>query len=214
MRLEYYAHACFAFTDRRGKRVLIDPYGPEVGYKLPQRPAEVTVISHDHFDHNHLAAVVGSTQVVRFPRQVEGFTFRSLLLDHDREGGALYGKVRAFCWEMDGLRLCHLSDLGRLLTAEEKQEIGSLDVLMLPCGGGGYTLCSSWARQLVAELKPRWALPMHYRTPFLNREMFPELEPVKAFLDGSLPVHGSSESAIELNPSPGPTEILHLAHRF
>lgn len=214
MRLEYYAHACFAFTNGRGKRVIVDPYGPEVGYKLPERAADVTLISHDHFDHNHLGAVLGRTQVVRFPRSAEGMTFRAPLLDHDREGGALYGKVRAFCWEMDGLKLCHLSDLGRPLTEAERQEIGPLDVLMLPCGGGGYTQCSREARRTVTELAPRWALPMHYRTPFLNRTLFPELEPVSAFLQGELPVQRLSQSEVELRPTPGAPEILYMPHKF
>lgn len=214
MRLEYYAHACFAFTDGRGKRVIVDPYGPEVGYKLPERQADVTLISHDHFDHNHLGAVLGRTQVVRFPRSAEGIVFRAPLLDHDREGGALLGKVRAFCWEMDGLKLCHLSDLGRPLTRQEREEIGPLDVLMLPCGGGDYTLGSQEARRTVEDLAPRWALPMHYRTPFLNRTLFPELEPVENFLKGELPVRRHHEPDIELKPNPGQTELLLLPHKF
>ncbi|MEW6278743.1 MAG: MBL fold metallo-hydrolase [Candidatus Eremiobacterota bacterium] len=213
MRLEYCAHACFALTDRQGRRVLLDPCPPSVGYRVPPRQAEVTLVSHDHFDHNYLEGVAGATQPVRFPRTAAGIDFGALLLDHDREEGSRLGKVRAFHFRMDGLKVAHLGDLGRPLTEAELQELGPVDLLMVPCGGGDYTLGPAEARAVVQQVRPRWAVPMHYRTPFLSRELFPQLEPVDGFLKGK--VNRLADSQVELEgPASGETEILWLPHKY
>ena len=64
LHFEYYAHACFLlhFGDLK---VLLDPYNPEIGHKMPVRPADYVCVSHEHFDHNYVAAVSGRTTVVR-----------------------------------------------------------------------------------------------------------------------------------------------------
>lgn len=217
MLLEYYAHACFRFTAGH-TRVLVDPYEARTGYALPQREASLTLISHDHFDHNYLPAVSGRTTVVRgaAAREVESVPVRGILSDHDREGGSRLGKVTCFCWELGGLRICHLSDLGRPLTAEEKESIGQVDLLLVPTGGGNYTIGPGEANEVVRSLSPRWAVPMHYMTPFLNREVFGELVPVNEFVTGQFPTRQIRDGQIELSPDdcPGTTEILVLTHLF
>lgn len=214
MRLEYLAHACFLFTDGQGRRVLIDPCSPDTGYRLPHLSADATLISHDHFDHNHLAAVSGATRPVRHPQAAAGIEFGGLLADHDAQGGARLGKVRCFYWEMDGLRLCHLGDLGRPLTPGERSELGPVDVLLVPCGGGDYTLGPTAVRAEVQALQPRWVVPMHYATPFLNKTLFPRLEPVSAFLEGQGNVRRLNHSEFRLERrQPGSPEILLLPHK-
>lgn len=76
------------------------------------------------------------------------------------------GKNIIFAWKMDGLRLCHLGDLGHLLEEATVKGIGRVDVLMVPVGGV-YTIDAAGALKVVEQLKPRLILPMHYRTPIL-----------------------------------------------
>ncbi|CAN0491651.1 unnamed protein product, partial [Phaeothamnion confervicola] len=103
------------------------------------------------------------------------------MADHDAEGGSRLGKVTIFVVELEGLRLVHLSDLGALLNKEQIDEIGRVDVLFVPTGGGQYTLGPKEAHHTVQQLKPAVAVPMHYRTPFLNRELFPQLQPLEDY---------------------------------
>lgn len=206
MLVEYYAHSCFCLTS--GKlRVLIDPYGPETGYKQPMRGANVTLVSHDHFDHNYVAGVVGRTAVVRgaAEREVEGFKVRGVVGQH----GGGHGPVTCFCLELEGLKICHLSDVG------SSPAVGPVDLLMVPVGGGGYTMGPREALAAVQQLKPRWALPMHYRTPFLNREPFPDLEPLDNFLRQAGRVQKPGTGALELSAeTPGAGEVIALSHMF
>ncbi len=89
------------------------------------------------------------------------------------------GKVTAFIVEMDGWRICHLGDVGHLLTPKQVKQIGEVDVLMIPVGGV-YTINGSEAKKVVAQIKPReYIFPMHYGT-----RNFEDLLPPAEFLDG------------------------------
>jgi L-ascorbate metabolism protein UlaG (beta-lactamase superfamily) len=215
--LEYLAHSCFRLVSNN-VAVLFDPYGPEVGYKLPYRRAQYTLVSHDHFDHNHTAAVEGRTTIVRgsAPRREHDVSIRGILASHDAQGGSRYGPVTCFVVELGGIKLCHLSDLGHQLDAALLKEIGPVDVALVPTGGGGYTLNSSDARRVVEALQPALAIPMHFRTPFLDRTRFPELEPLDTFQSLFPQARTERSGKIQLDAAvlraAGPNQACCLSH--
>jgi len=216
MLVEYYGHSCFALTDGQGRRVILDPYDPSVGYGGPHRPADLTLISHAHFDHDHVAAVPGRTQVVRAagPRRFKEIALEGFLADHDGLGGTQLGHVTVYRLEIDGRVVVHLSDLGAPPSPELKRWLGRPDLLLIPCGGAGYTLGPSEAAALVREIRPRRVIPMHYRTPVLNRARLPDLVPVEPFLEefGARPLR---QSTLEIDdPGPEEPEIVALSHMF
>ena len=63
---------------------------------------------------------------------------------------------------MDGIRVCHLGDLGHLLSDEQIAELGRVDILLIPVGGY-FTIDARVATQVCNQLKPRVIIPMHYR---------------------------------------------------
>ncbi len=216
MLVEYYGHSCFALTDSAGRRAVLDPYDPTVGYGMPKRPADLTLVSHGHFDHDHVAGVPGRTQVVRGTgqRSFEGIAIQGFMADHDGVGGTRLGHVTVFRLEMDGLAVVHLSDLCGPLSPELKRSLGRPDLLLIPCGGAEYTLGPAEAAALVRDLRPRRVVPMHYRTPFLNRARIPDLEPLEPFLEefGARPLR---QSTLEISgQGPEEPEVLALSHMF
>ena len=64
---------------------------------------------------------------------------------------------------MDGIKLCHLGDLGHRLSGEQIAEIGSIDILFIPIGGV-FTIDAKMAGTVMDDLKPKVAMPMHYKT--------------------------------------------------
>ena len=89
------------------------------------------------------------------------------------------GKNTAFILDFDGLKLCHLGDLGHLLNEEQLRQIGPVDVLLIPVGGV-YTLNGEQAKRVLAQIKPkRLVVPMHYGT-----RTFDDLLSADEFLDG------------------------------
>jgi L-ascorbate metabolism protein UlaG (beta-lactamase superfamily) len=80
---------------------------------------------------------------------------------HDGEAGQQRGENIVFAVEIDGVHICHLGDLGHLLTEEQISELGPVDVLLVPVGGGT-TLTPAEAAEVVAQVGPKIVIPMHY----------------------------------------------------
>ncbi len=89
----------------------------------------------------------------------------------------LRGKNTIYLIEMDDITICHLGDLGHPLTDAQTEEMGNVDILMLPVGGVS-TINAATAASIVRQIEPKIVLPMHYGTPSLKRE----LDPVEKFL--------------------------------
>ena len=64
---------------------------------------------------------------------------------------------------MDGIRCCHLGDVGEYFSADLAEELGEVDVLMIPVGGK-YTIDATEAVVYVEGIRPRVVIPMHYKT--------------------------------------------------
>ncbi|MGB3944945.1 MAG: MBL fold metallo-hydrolase, partial [Methanothrix sp.] len=168
MKITWLGHSCFKIEDGSGRVVVTDPFDEAVGYPLPKAKADVVTVSHDHHDHNHVEAVGGRPEVVRGPGEkvAAGIRFFGTATYHDDRGGKKRGPNTIFSFEMDGVRICHLGDLGHLLGEREAAALGKVDVLMIPVGGV-YTLDAEGAKKVVGQIKPKVVIPMHFMTPAL-----------------------------------------------
>ena len=200
MQIEYVGHSCFHIKSSQGIEVLIDPFDETVGYQVPLRRADFTLLTHTHLDHANLAAVKGATRVVTGAglKGSDDFPIRSVLAYHDNVQGATHGLVYLFAFEMDGLRFCHLSDLGHVLEPSHVAELGPIDVLCVPVGGPPYTIDAAAAWQVVAQLEPRLIIPMHYRTALTNGHAYP-IAGVDAFLAGARHVQVERSGMLRLS---------------
>ena len=169
MRLTWWGHSCFLLETAAGTRLLTDPFDPGTGYALSGVDADVVTISHDHHDHNHLAAVNGAPEVIRDPGAHEAFGIRITGFPswHDGEQGRLRGQNLLYLMEADGVRVLHLGDLGHRLPRETVDAIGPVDAVLCPIGGK-FTVDAAGAWQVINDLAPRVAVPMHYHTPDLK----------------------------------------------
>ncbi|MDN5346717.1 MAG: hypothetical protein PWP65_281 [Clostridia bacterium] len=170
--MQWLGHASFYFTSPQGVRVVTDPYGPQVMPAARTVEADLVTVSHEHWDHNYLQGVTGQPQIWRglTPDGAEWQQVGAVLKDvrgyivptyHDDSQGSKRGKNAVFVLEVGDLRMAHLGDLGHVLTEEQCQKIGRLDVLMIPVGGY-FTIGPGEAWKIVEMLKPRLVLPMHY----------------------------------------------------
>lgn len=173
MEITWLGHACFRL---RGKTTTIvtDPYEDKIGYRLARVTADIVTISHDHYDHNNLAAVGGNPKVVNGPGEYEigGIFITGFQTWHDTEGGAKRGRNTAYVIEMEDLTICHLGDLGHVLSTQQVEAMSDVDVLMIPVGGT-YTITAAQAADVISLIEPRIVIPMHYRTEALKMEIDP-----------------------------------------
>jgi L-ascorbate metabolism protein UlaG (beta-lactamase superfamily) len=201
MQIEFLGHSCFHFRDSQGTQVLVDPYDAIVGYQVPLRSADYTLITHSHFDHANLSAVRGATRIISSSgRHSTGdLDVCAVLAYHDNVQGATHGLVHLMAFTMDGLRICHLSDLGHLLEPGQLAQLGKVDVVCIPVGGDPYTIDAATAWQVVEQLSPRVIIPMHFRTALTNRHEFP-IAGIEPFVEGRKHVVYERSGTLRLTP--------------
>ncbi len=165
MQIEYFGHACFRFTSQNGTSVVIDPF-EKIGYELKKGlTASVLLLSHAHYDHSYREGVDAKYVLTKAEKTIVcGIPIEGVACFHDEKQGALRGENIAFCFCLDGLRVCHLGDLGERDVEAVCKRLPWIDVLCIPVGGK-YTIDGKKAKEYVDKLSPRWAIPMHYKTP-------------------------------------------------
>lgn len=178
MDITFLGHACFRI---RGSQAIIitDPFPANIGYTLGKQTADIVTVSHAHPNHANAEGVGSGYRLVKGPGEydIAGVLMLGITTFHDAVKGQSRGKNTVYTMEMDGINLCHLGDIGHVLTDQQMEEIGSVDILMVPVGGVN-SLTASMAAETVRKLEPKIVLPMHYKTAKTNRD----LEPVESFL--------------------------------
>ncbi|HXA42283.1 MAG TPA: MBL fold metallo-hydrolase [Candidatus Solibacter sp.] len=171
MEISFVGHACFRLRGREAS-VVIDPYGKGLGLTtlVPSKfGADVLAITHDHPGHSNRAMVGGDPFVITAPGEyeVKGVGVRGVAAYHDNESGAKLGSVTLFAITVDEVVVAHLGDLGHGLSEAQQEQLGTVDVLLVPVGGGT-ALSASEAAEVANQLEPRIVIPMHYKLPGLK----------------------------------------------
>jgi len=179
MKINYLGHSTFIIES--AKTVVIDPHDPEYGALPPNLVADIVTVSHGHHDHNYIVGVGGSPQVIDKigSCQVDSIKITGVPTFHDEENGVKRGNNIVFVFEIEGARLAHLGDLGHILAAEQLNQIGPIDLVMIPVGGT-YTIDADQAVEVVKQLQAKVVLPMHYKTATFSADS--PLAPVDDFV--------------------------------
>ena len=170
MIIQYIAHATFTIDLNDGRRIIVDPYlGMSFNGRFNYPPyvtkADFAVITHEHLDHNYLGDIENIPVVVRSNWHDITLDIRTVTVFHDKFGGTKFGgTVGMKIIEADGLRICHMGDCGEILTDEQIEKLGRIDVLLIPVGGF-YTIDGDEAFDLAQRIGARTTIPCHYLTP-------------------------------------------------
>jgi len=183
MEITWYGHAAFLITTGQGVKIITDPYKPGGGilYKAIPDEADIVTVSHEHSDHNYVEGLPGKPTVIKGAgrHEVKGVVVEGVATYHDDAGGSQRGDNTVFTVVADDIRVCHLGDLGHVLSDKEVQHIGQVDVLCIPVGGF-FTIGPEEATTVAEQLRPQLIFPMHVKTAQCTLP----IEPVDAFLQG------------------------------
>jgi L-ascorbate metabolism protein UlaG (beta-lactamase superfamily) len=209
--ITWYGHACFRIRES-GVTIVTDPYSKEIGLAMPRIRADVLTISHAHEGHNCTTGFRGSPRVLACPGEYEigGVFITGVPTFHDAEQGEARGQNTAFLYDFDGLTVCHLGDLGHVLSRNQLELLDGVNVLLIPVGGHA-TLNAAQAAEVVGLLEPNLVIPMHYQTAGLSRE----LDPVSRFLRAMGAGRTSAQEQLKVgaNTLPEETQVVLLECR-
>jgi L-ascorbate metabolism protein UlaG (beta-lactamase superfamily) len=177
--IRYFGHNFFQITTRKGTAIVTDPLGPR-WYPLPPVYGHVVTVGREHFNHNFVEIVQGQPIVLRglshfgadwnrISMSVRDVHIYNVpVYQNGLDGGSLKGA--AFVFDLGTLCIIHLGDLSHPLTDEQLKQIGKVDIALTPIGGT-FTMDPTTAQQVLRQLKPKIAIPMHFRDdPYRLRE--------------------------------------------
>ncbi|HEV2128042.1 MAG TPA: MBL fold metallo-hydrolase [Thermomicrobiales bacterium] len=162
----WYGHNGFRIRTKAGT-VITDPPEKSTGYALTSRPsADIVTISNDNTEHKNLKSIKDEYALIDGPGEYEihdifVYGVRSY---HDDQKGAEFGYNTIFVFEVEGMRVAHLGDLGHPLTPDLTDALDNIDVLLVPAGGGTGIITPEQAAKLIETIEPNVVIPMQFRT--------------------------------------------------
>ncbi|MFV2062734.1 MAG: MBL fold metallo-hydrolase [Chloroflexota bacterium] len=177
MEIIWYGSSCVRLKGREGV-VAADPYRSIVGPTGRGLTADIVTYGHPDDsaptgrDSRSAKPAVESRQLgVPLPTSLE----KAFVLDspgeyevhdvmttavrtfRDPEGGQQRGMSTSYVYELDGIYVAHLGDVGQLLSQEAIGELGHVDIL---CLGIGPHLSTAHAVELIAQLDAHLVVPL------------------------------------------------------
>jgi L-ascorbate metabolism protein UlaG (beta-lactamase superfamily) len=210
MEITWYGRACFRLKGRDAT-VITDPCPPSTGFVAGKHDVDLLTLSHDHADHTYTRSITAGLTLKR-PGEYE---FHDLLVAgigtfHDAVGGQERGRNVIFSFEVDGVHIAHLGDLGHLLSEEQLTELGPIDVLLVPAGGM-FTVTPAEAAEVVSQISPKIVIPMHFAIDGGSTD----LQPVDKFLQEMAVSEPIRQPKAVVTPSslPDETQVILLDAR-
>lgn len=195
--------------------VVTDPFDKAmVGIKYPKTEADIVTISHSHRDHNFSEGISGEPFVISLPGEyeVKGVSIFGLPSVHGGKSESEGGSNNLYIISAEGIKICHLGDLGALPDSQTLEEISGVDVLMIPVGGT-YTFGPAEAAEAINKIEPRFVLPMHYGLPEVKELL--ALAPLEEFLKemGAAAAEKLEKLSISKDKLPQETKVVLLERK-
>ncbi|MEW6030244.1 MAG: MBL fold metallo-hydrolase [Chloroflexota bacterium] len=168
MEITWYGHSCFRLTERNFAAVVTDPFDSKtIGYEPLKLKADIVTVSHDAAGHNNTDAVKGASHVIDGPGEFEigGVFITGVQTDGAaKKKSAEPTRNTLYVFDYDGITVAHLGDLKQVPSQAEVEALGTVNVALVPVGGGG-GLNAAKAAEVISLLEPNIVVPMHYSTP-------------------------------------------------
>lgn len=204
MEITWYGLSCFRLTERSMATVVTDPYDSStVGYSPLKLRADIVAISHEAAGHSFASAVKGNSHTLTGPGEFEigGVFITGIQTNGVKKRATEEPRNTLYVFDYNGVTVAHLGDLRRVPTQTEIEALGTVDVVMVPVGGGG-GLTAAKAAEVVSLLEPGYVIPMHYST----KDCSLKLAPLSKFLKEMGLSEIAPESSLKVTKSSIPVE--------
>jgi len=167
MEITWYGHSCFRITERGMASVVTDPFDSGiVGYNPLKLKAEVVTLSCNDLGHNNHAAVKGEPYLITGPGEYEiGGVFITGMQTTSNKKDSKDLSNTLYVFDYGNLTVCHLGQVNSVPSQSNIEELGNINIALVPVGEGG-GLNASKAAEVISMLEPNIVIPMHYETPY------------------------------------------------
>lgn len=161
--------------------IVIDPFSKEIGLTPPRFKTDLVMVTHSHSDHSNYENLSQDPVLVMDPGEYEikGVNILGIQTFHDDQNGKERGVNTIYKIRVEDITILHLGDFGeKEIRNETLENIGDVDILMVPVGGK-YTIDAEQAAKLIKRIEPKFVIPMHYKIQGLKIK---DLDSVDDFL--------------------------------
>lgn len=179
MELQYYGANCLAINTKQA-RIVVDDNLAKLGLKAITKPDDISLKT------SALVAGEPSRFTIDMPGEYEiaGISIRGTAVrSHMDEDGKKTATV--YTVTSGDLNLAVVGHIHPDLTDDEVEEIGRVDVAIVPVGNSGYTLDGVGALQVIKKIEPKVVIPTHYSDKAIKYEV-PQIELAEALKGMSL----------------------------
>ena len=214
MEINWHGLSCFRLTERGLATVVTDPYDHKaVGFELLKLRGEIVTVSHDAPGHNFVTSVKGHSRVITGPGEFEigGVFITGVQTNKKSKSSTKELRNTLYVFDYDGVTVAHLGDVQRVPSQTEIENLGGVNVVLVPVGGGS-GLNAAKAAEIVSLLEPGFVIPMHYEVPESNLQLDPLNRFIKEMGVGTVEPIPSLKVTRSTVPSEARVVVLDYKH--
>lgn len=116
---------------------------------------------------------IGARMVIESPGEYEvgDFTIRGVAAQRHIDGESDEKLSTMYRIECGEVKIAVLGNIASKVSDDQLEALGVIDILIIPVGGGGYTLDATSAATLVRQIEPKVVIPIHYADSSLRYEV-------------------------------------------
>ena len=174
MQLQYFGLSSFKITTKEAT-IITDPFHKDSGLTPPRGAADILILAQKNKAlYSATSGISGEHFDITDPGEydVKGVTVTGIPLKQGQD------YITIYLLESEDIRILNLSHIQEFnLKEDELEELGDIDILILPVGGNT-VLSASAASKAVNEIEPKIVIPSHYKM----KELILDLDSLDKFV--------------------------------
>ena len=165
MEINFYGGNCVKISNRQTS-LIVDDNLEELGLTTKTTDNDIVLITSDSLKANKKGRFVinGPGQYEIAGASIKGISARAHLDESGEQATIYYINV-------GGLSVAIVGHIYPDLSDEQEEDLGMIDVLVVPVGGNGYTLDSIGASKIIKKISPKIVIPTHYEDSSIKYEV-------------------------------------------
>ena len=164
MQIQYFGLSSFKITTKEAT-IITDPFHKDSGLTPPRGAADILILAQKNSKlYSAISGISGEHFDITDPGEydIKGVTVTGIPLKQEDK------YITIFLIESEDMRILNLTHIKEFnLKENELEELGEIDILILPVGGNT-VISASAASKAVNEIEPKIVIPSHYKMPGAN----------------------------------------------